>query len=58
MHGLTRALLNNMIIGVSNGFGESLEIVGVGYRAEIKGKELQARAGFRHSRSATQCLRA
>jgi large subunit ribosomal protein L6 len=46
MHGLTRALVNNMIIGVSNGFGESLEIVGVGYRAEIKGKELQLALGF------------
>ena len=38
LHGLTRALLNNMVIGVSDGYRRKLEVVGVGYRAEIKGK--------------------
>jgi large subunit ribosomal protein L6 len=37
LHGLTRALLNNMVIGVSDGYRRKLEIVGVGYRAELKG---------------------
>jgi len=45
-HGLTRALINNMIIGVSEGFTKELEIIGVGYRAEVKGKELVLNVGF------------
>jgi large subunit ribosomal protein L6 len=48
MHGLTRALLNNMVVGVSEGFSKDLEIVGVGYRAELKGKELVLALGFSH----------
>jgi large subunit ribosomal protein L6 len=48
MHGLARALLNNMIVGVSEGFVKNLEIVGVGYRAEVKGKELVLSLGFSH----------
>ncbi|MFI5380569.1 MAG: 50S ribosomal protein L6, partial [Tepidisphaerales bacterium] len=40
LHGLTRALLNNMVIGVTAGYAKSLEIQGVGYKAEIKGKDL------------------
>jgi large subunit ribosomal protein L6 len=47
-HGLTRTLLNNMIVGVSTGFSKSLEIVGVGFRAEQKGEELQLRIGYSH----------
>ena len=45
-HGLTRALINNMILGVKNGYEKKLEIIGVGYLAAIKGKVLQLRVGF------------
>jgi large subunit ribosomal protein L6 len=48
MHGLTRALLNNMVVGVSDGFSKDLEIVGVGYKAELKGKDLVLTLGFSH----------
>jgi large subunit ribosomal protein L6 len=48
MHGLTRALLNNMVVGVSEGFFKELEVIGVGYRAEIKGKELILTLGYSH----------
>jgi large subunit ribosomal protein L6 len=47
-HGLTRTLLANMIDGVSQGFTRELEIVGVGYRAEQKGNDLNLRIGFSH----------
>ncbi len=47
-HGLTRALLNNMIIGVSEGFTRELEINGVGWRAEVQGKQLVMTLGFSH----------
>lgn len=46
LHGLTRALINNMIVGVKNGYEKKLEIIGVGYLAAIKGKVLQLRVGF------------
>lgn len=46
LHGLTRALINNMILGVKNGYEKRLEIVGVGYLCAIQGKELQLRVGF------------
>lgn len=45
-HGLTRALINNMIVGVKNGYEKKLEVIGVGYLAAIKGKVLQLRVGF------------
>ena len=45
-HGLTRALINNMCVGVSEGYEKRLEIVGVGYLAAISGKQLQLRVGF------------
>jgi large subunit ribosomal protein L6 len=45
-HGLTRALINNMILGVKNGYEKKLEVVGVGYLCAIKGKILQLRVGF------------
>ena len=45
-HGLTRALIQNMILGVKNGYEKRLEIVGVGYLAAIKGRTLQLRVGF------------
>ncbi len=46
LHGLTRALINNMINGVKTGYEKKLEIIGVGYLAAIKGKVLQLRVGF------------
>ena len=48
LHGLTRALVANIVEGVSQGFSKTLEIVGVGYRAEAKGKALHLRLGFSH----------
>jgi len=47
-HGLMRALLWNMVVGVSEGFTRNLEIVGVGYKAETKGKKLVMSLGFSH----------
>jgi large subunit ribosomal protein L6 len=47
-HGLTRALLSNMVTGVSTGFKKDLEIQGVGYRAEMKGPKLVLHMGFSH----------
>ena len=49
MWGLYRSSLNNMVVGVSSGFTKQLEIQGVGYRAAIKGKQLQLDLGFSHS---------
>jgi large subunit ribosomal protein L6 len=48
MHGLTRALLANMVTGVSEGFQKTLEIVGVGYRAEMQGETLVLSVGYSH----------
>ena len=48
LHGLWRALIQNMIIGVSEGYTKKLELVGVGYRAELKGKKLQLLVGYSH----------
>lgn len=48
LHGLWRALLQNMIHGVTEGYAKKLEIVGVGYRAELKGKKLQLQIGYSH----------
>lgn len=47
-HGLTRTLVNNMVTGVTKGFQTDLEINGVGYRAEVKGKELVLSLGYSH----------
>lgn len=47
-HGLTRTLINNMVIGVTKGFQTDLEINGVGYRAEVKGKDLVLSLGYSH----------
>ena len=47
-HGLTRTLINNMVTGVTTGFKTDLEINGVGYRAEVKGKELVLSLGYSH----------
>lgn len=46
LHGLTRSLVNNMVIGVKEGFEKKLEVVGVGYLAAVKGDQLQMRVGF------------
>ncbi len=46
--GLTRSLLHNMVIGVSEGFEKKLELVGVGYRAALKGRDLEMQLGFSH----------
>jgi large subunit ribosomal protein L6 len=46
LHGLTRALIQNMVVGVSQGYEKRLEIVGVGYLAAIQGSTLQLRVGF------------
>lgn len=48
LHGLTRALLNNMVTGVHQGFRRDLEIQGVGFRAVIKGKQLDLSIGYSH----------
>jgi len=49
LHGLTRSLLANMVEGVSKNFERTLEIVGVGYRAEQKGDNLEIRVGYSHT---------
>lgn len=48
-HGLTRALLNNMVIGVTTGYKKELELVGVGYRASNSGQKLELALGFSHN---------
>ena len=48
LHGLTRTLIANMIEGVSNGFKKELEIVGIGYRAALQGKDLVLNIGYSH----------
>jgi large subunit ribosomal protein L6 len=48
MHGLTRTLISNMVVGVTNGFEKALEITGVGYRAEAKGSVLNLSLGYSH----------
>jgi len=48
LHGLWRALIQTMVVGVTEGYSKKLEIVGVGYRAEIKGQKLQLQVGYSH----------
>ena len=48
LHGLTRTLINNMVVGVSEGFSKELEIQGVGYRAQKQGKDLIMNLGYSH----------
>lgn len=48
LHGLSRTLLNNMVVGVSQGFSKNLEIIGVGYRAQVQGKKLVLTLGYSH----------
>jgi large subunit ribosomal protein L6 len=47
-HGLTRTLVNNMVVGVTDGFSKTLEIVGTGYRVQARGKDLEFALGFSH----------
>ncbi|MGH2784787.1 MAG: 50S ribosomal protein L6 [Actinomycetota bacterium] len=48
LHGLTRSLIANMVEGVTNGYSKTLEIQGVGYRAALKGSDLEIAVGFSH----------
>ena len=48
LHGLTRSLVANMVIGVTNGYEKSLDIQGVGYRAVLKGRDLELALGYSH----------
>jgi large subunit ribosomal protein L6 len=48
LHGLTRSLVNNMVIGVTQGYEKKLEIVGVGYRVQARGSDLEFALGFSH----------
>ena len=48
LHGLTRSLLANMVTGVTTGFTKTLELTGVGYRAQLKGKDLELALGYSH----------
>lgn len=48
LHGTTRALINNMIVGVSEGFTRSLQLVGIGYRANVVGNKLTMSVGYSH----------
>ncbi len=48
LHGLSRALINNMVVGVSEGFTKNLEIEGVGFKAAVQGKNLNLSLGFSH----------
>lgn len=48
LHGTTRALISNMVIGVTEGFSKDLELVGVGYRANLEGKNLVLNVGYSH----------
>ena len=48
LHGLTRALINNMVVGVTEGYTKSLDIVGVGYKAELKGDAVLFTIGYSH----------
>lgn len=48
IHGTTRALFNNMVIGVTKGFGKELKMVGVGYRAAMQGTKIVLQAGYSH----------
>lgn len=48
LHGTTRALINNMVTGVSAGFGEVMQVVGTGYRAKVEGNKLVLNVGYSH----------
>ena len=54
LHGLTRTLIANMVEGVTNGYEKRLTIIGVGYRAALKGKDLEVQVGYSHPVLVTQ----
>ena len=49
LHGLTRTLINNMVLGVSKGYSKQLNVVGVGYKVALKGKDLELNLGYSHA---------
>ena len=49
LHGLTRTLISNMVVGVTEGFSKTLNVVGVGYKVDLKGKALNLSLGYSHS---------
>lgn len=49
LHGTTRALINNMVVGVSEGYAKELELVGIGFRAAVKGNRLTMQVGYSHA---------
>ncbi len=55
LHGLTRTLINNMVIGVTNGFEKALEINGIGYKAQKQGKKLVMNLGYSHPVEVEEC---
>ncbi len=57
LHGLTRSLLANAVTGVTQGFTKELDLVGIGYRAEVKGKALNLTLGFARSAPGSSCRR-
>ncbi len=48
LHGLTRSLINNMVVGVTDGYSKTLELVGTGYRVQAKGQGIELALGFSH----------
>ena len=48
LHGTTRALINNMVVGVSEGFKKELQLVGIGFRSQVSGKKLVLNIGYSH----------
>ena len=48
MHGTTRQMINNMVVGVTEEFSKELEIIGIGYQAQVQGKRLQLQLGYSH----------
>ena len=54
LHGLTRSLLNNMVVGVTTGFSKELDVNGVGYRVQKQGKDLVMNLGFSHQVTMTE----
>src|SRR5215208_4674902 len=48
LHGLTRTLVNNMVVGVTDGYRKGIEITGVGYRAQLSGRKLTLNLGYSH----------
>jgi large subunit ribosomal protein L6 len=49
LHGLYRSLINNMVVGVTNGYKKNLEVIGVGYKAAVQGKVLELSLGYSHN---------